>query len=63
MEKCVRLPLHPVAKPAAFLDFNEAIAVDIIFLDIQEKKANLALNMGGLWIVLLSSGSPEEPES
>ena len=48
VEKCVRPPFRPVAKPAAFLDFNEAIAVDIIFLDTQESKANLALNMGTL---------------
>ena len=46
VEKCIRPPLYPVAKLAVFLDFNEAIAVDIIFLDTQESKANLALNMG-----------------
>lgn len=44
-EKCARPPLHPVAKPAALLDFNEAVAIDIIFLDNQQSKGNLALNM------------------
>ncbi|CAL1145601.1 unnamed protein product [Cladocopium goreaui] len=44
-EKCARPPLHPVAKPAALLDFNEAVAIDIIFLDNQQGKGNLALNM------------------
>lgn len=40
VEKCVRPPLHPVAKPAAFLDFNEAIAVDIIFWIHRRAKSN-----------------------
>ena len=41
----MRPPLHQVAKPAALLDFNEAVAVDTIYLDTQESKSNLALNM------------------
>ena len=44
-EKCVRPPLHPVAKPAALLDFNECVAVDIIYIDTNESVGHLALNM------------------
>ena len=44
-EKCTRPALHPVAKPAALLDFNQAVAVDIIYLDTKESSGHLALNM------------------
>jgi hypothetical protein len=40
VEKSVRPPLHPVAKPAVFLDCNEAIAVDIIFWIHRRAKSN-----------------------
>ena len=36
---------HRVTKPAALLDFNEAVALDIIFLDTTESTGNPALNM------------------
>ena len=43
--KCVRPQAHRVVKPAALLDFGDAVALDIIFLDTVESKGNLALNM------------------
>ena len=44
-EKCTRPSLHPVAKPAALLDFNQVVAVDIIYLDTKESSGHFALNM------------------
>ena len=43
--RCARPQAHRVAKPSALLDFNEAVAVDIIFIDTLENKNHLALNM------------------
>ena len=44
-EKCAGPKPHKTSKPAALLDFNEAVALDIIFLDTTESTGNLALNM------------------
>ena len=44
-EKCADPKPHRISKPAALLDFNEAVALDIIFLDTTESTGNLALNM------------------
>ena len=43
--RCARPQAHRVAKPTALLDFNEAVAMDILYLDTQESKGHLALNM------------------
>ena len=43
--KCVRPQAHRVVKPAALLDFGDAVALDIIYIDTVESKGNLALNM------------------
>ena len=43
--KCSQPKSHRVAKPAALMDFNEAVAVDIIFLDTVDATGLLALNM------------------
>ena len=42
---CAQPKAHRVAKPAALLDFNEAVALDIIFLDTLESTGIPALNM------------------
>ena len=42
---CAQPKPHRVAKPAALLDFNEAVALDIIFLDTLDTTGHLALNM------------------
>ena len=44
-DRCADPRPHKVAKPAAMLDFNEAVALDIIFLDTCESSKNYALNM------------------
>lgn len=44
-EKCARPPPSRIAKPTALLDFNDAVALDIIFLDTTETKGHHALNM------------------
>ena len=43
--RCMKPQPHPVVKPAALLDFNEAVALDIIYLDTTESVGHLALNM------------------
>jgi len=43
--KCARPQPQRVAKPTALLDFNDAVALDIIFIDTAQTKAHLALNM------------------
>ena len=43
--RCARPQAHRVAKPSALLDFNEAVAIDIIFIDTLQNKNHLALNM------------------
>ena len=43
--RCTKPPPQRVAKPTALLDFNDAVALDIIFLDTAETKGHLALNM------------------
>eukprot|EP00435_Cladocopium_sp_Y103_P020889 s510_g5.t1 len=43
--RCSRPQAHRVAKPSALLDFNEAVAVDIIFIDTAQTKNHLGLNM------------------
>lgn len=44
-QRCADPKPHRVSKPAALLDFNDAVALDIIFLDTTESTGNLALNM------------------
>lgn len=43
--KCTRPQPQRVAKPTALLDFNDAVALDIIFIDTAQTKAHRALNM------------------
>ena len=40
-----RAPLHKVSAPVVALDFNEAVAADIVWLDIADAKNKPALNM------------------
>ena len=44
-QRCADPKPHRISKPAALLDFNDAVALDIIFLDTTESTGNLALNM------------------
>ena len=44
-QRCLRPHPRPVARPAALLDFNEAVALDIIYIDTNESPSHLALNM------------------
>ena len=43
--KCSRPKTHRVAKPTALLDFNEAVAMDILFFDTMESTGHMGLNM------------------
>lgn len=43
--RCTKPQPHRVAKPPALLDFNDAVALDIIFIDTAQTQAHLALNM------------------
>ena len=43
--KSTKAPLHKVSAPVAALDFNEAVALDIIWLDTMDEKNNPALNI------------------
>ena len=44
-EKNSRPRSHQIAKPASMLDFNEAVAIDILFFDTCDKKGHMGLNM------------------
>lgn len=43
--QCSQPKPHKVAKPAALLDFNEAVAIDILFFDTMESTGKMGLNM------------------
>lgn len=43
--KCAPSKPHKVTKPAALLDFNDAVALDILFIYTIESTGNMALNM------------------
>lgn len=60
-DRCVRPQAHRVAKPAALLDFNECVAVDILFLDTAESKNLLALNMVGRGFIVSGGDPPAQP--